>query len=139
MYKALEERIFEWTCFRESHRPNHDHKKIIFLCQAFFMASYFLEPLQRDTCLQTEAVVWMCSVKALLLEISQNSQENTCDRASFLINLQAEACNFIIKETLAQVVSCEFCEISKNTFFYRTPPVAASLVSTVRYLTESKN
>ena len=22
--------------------------------------------------------------------------------------------------------SCEFCEISKNTFFYRTPPVAAS-------------
>ena len=103
------------------------------------MASYFLEPLQRDTCLQTEAVVWMCSVKALLLEISQNSQENTCDRASFLINLQAEACNFIIKETLAQVVSCEFCEISKNTFFYRTPPVAASLVSTVRYLTESKN
>ena len=25
--------------------------------------------------------------------------------------------------------SCEFCEISKNTFFYRTPPVAASEVS----------
>ena len=25
-----------------------------------------------------------------------------------------------------QVFSCEFCEISKNTFFYRTPPVAAS-------------
>ena len=29
--------------------------------------------------------------------------------------------NFIKKETLAQVFSCEFCEISKNTFFYRTP------------------
>ena len=28
-----------------------------------------------------------------------------------------EACNFIKKETLAQVFSCEFCEISKNTFF----------------------
>ena len=27
------------------------------------------------------------------------------------------ACNFIKKETLAQVFSCEFCEISKNTFF----------------------
>ena len=26
-------------------------------------------------------------------------------------------CNFIKKETLAQVLSCEFCEISKNTFF----------------------
>ena len=30
------------------------------------------------------------------------------------------------KETLAQVFSCEFCEISMNTFSYRTPPVAAS-------------
>ena len=26
------------------------------------------------------------------------------------------ACNFIKKETLAQVLSCEFCEISKNKF-----------------------
>ena len=29
---------------------------------------------------------------------------------------QSRACNFIKKETLAQVFSCEFCEISKNTF-----------------------
>ena len=28
-----------------------------------------------------------------------------------------QACNFIQKETLAQVFSCEFCEIFKNTFF----------------------
>ena len=32
-------------------------------------------------------------------------------------NKRPEACNFIKKETLAQVFSCEFCEISKNTFF----------------------
>ena len=32
----------------------------------------------------------------------------------------------IEKETLAQVFSCEFCQISKNTFSYRTPPMAAS-------------
>ena len=62
----------------------------------------------------TEAVARRCSVKKAFLEISQNSQENT------------EACNFIKKETLAQVFSCEFCEISKNTFFHRTPLVAAS-------------
>ena len=37
-----------------------------------------------------------------------------------------KACNFIKKETLAQVLSCEFCKISKNNFFYRTPLVAAS-------------
>ena len=34
----------------------------------------------------------------------------------------AEACNFIKKETLAQVFPCEFCEIFKNTFFYGTTP-----------------
>ena len=38
----------------------------------------------------------------------------------------AKACNFVKKETLAQVFSCEFCEISKNTFFHRTPLAAAS-------------
>ena len=37
-----------------------------------------------------------------------------------------EVCNFIEKESVAQVFSCEFCKISKNTFFYQTPPVAAS-------------
>ena len=49
-------------------------------------------------------------------------------RVSFLIKLQA-ACNFIRKETLAQVFSYEICEISKNIFSYRTPPVAASTSS----------
>ena len=29
-------------------------------------------------------------------------------------------------ETLAQVFSCEFCEIFKKAYFHRTPPVAAS-------------
>ena len=37
-----------------------------------------------------------------------------------------KACNFIKKGNLAQVFSCEFYKISKNTFFYRTPLVAAS-------------
>ena len=41
----------------------------------------------------------MCSIKKMFLKISHY------------------ACNFIKKETLAQVFSCEFCAISKNTFF----------------------
>ena len=44
-------------------------------------------------------------MKNVFLEISQNSQENTCARVLF-----------IKKETLAQVFSCEFDEISKNIF-----------------------
>ena len=73
-----------------------------------------------------EAVAQKCSVKKVFLEISQSSQENTFARVSFLIKLQA--CNFIKKETLAQVFSCELCEISKNTFSCRTRLVAASVM-----------
>ena len=60
--------------------------------------------------------------KEVFLEISQNSQQYICARVSPV----PQACNFIKKETLAQVFSFELCEISKNTFFYRTPLVAAS-------------
>ena len=68
-------------------------------------------------CLVLEAVAQRCSVKKVFLGILQNSQENTCVRV-----------NFIKKETLAQVSSCEFCKIYKNTFFHRTLPMAASVV-----------
>ena len=51
----------------------------------------------------------------MFFEISQNSQE--------------KACNFIKEETLAQVFSCEFCQIFNNTFLQRTSPVAASKAS----------
>ena len=60
-----------------------------------------------------EAVAQTCSVKKVFLEISQNSQENTCARVSFLIKLPAPP----EKETLAQVFSCEFCEILRTPFF----------------------
>ena len=43
--------------------------------------------------------------KKVFLEITENSQEKTCDSGSF---------------------SCEFREISKNTFSYRAPVVATS-------------
>ena len=46
---------------------------------------------------------------------------------SFLIKLQAQACNFIKKETPARVFSCEVCKISKNIYFHRTPLVAVSI------------
>ena len=42
-----------------------------------------------------------------------------------LISMRA-ACNFIKKEALAQVFSCEFSEISKNTFFIEHLRAAAS-------------
>ena len=48
----------------------------------------------------------------------------------FLIKLQAwspaTGLQRYLKETPTQVLSCEICEIFKNTFFNITPPVAAS-------------
>ena len=58
-----------------------------------------------------EAVAQRCSVKKVYLEITQNSQENTCARA--------------------QVFSEEFCEISKNTFSDKIPLGAACVTPNV--------
>ena len=67
----------------------------------------------------SEAFTQRCSVKKMFLEILQNSQESTCTRVSLLRKLQVPVSiyNFIKKGTLAQVFSCESCEISKNIFF----------------------
>ena len=63
----------------------------------------------------------------MFFEISQNSQENTVARVSFLNKVAClRPATLLKKETLAQVSSCEFYEISKNTFSYRAPLVAAS-------------
>ena len=84
-------------------------------------------PLKIDHIL--EAVVQWCSVKKVFLEISKNSQENTCARVSFLIKLQVSGrrpATLLKMRPWNNGVSCEFCEISKNTFLYRTPLLAAS-------------
>ena len=48
--------------------------------------------------------------KKCILEILQNSQENTKRET----------------KTPVQVFSCEFCKIYKNSFSYRIPPLATS-------------
>ena len=66
--------------------------------------------------LYTEAVTLSCSVRKVFLEILQNSQGNTCARVSSLIKLQAESCNFIKKETVAQVFSVNFAKLVGTPF-----------------------
>ena len=75
--------------------------------------------------IKAEAVVRRCSIKNVFLEISLNSQENTCPGASFL---QPQACKLIKIESLTLMFFREFWEhFSKNTLFYRNPPLAASV------------
>ena len=68
-------------------------------------------------------------MKKGILEFSQNSQEKTCTRVIFLNEVTGlQASNFIKKETVAQVFSCEFCEIFKNAFFTEHLWTTASII-----------
>ena len=64
----------------------------------------------------SEAVAQRCSVKKGVLRNFAKFTGKHQGQSLFLIKWP-QACNFIKKETLAQVFSCEFCEIFKNTFF----------------------
>ena len=70
-----------------------------------------------------------CSVKkAVFRKFTKFARKHLCQSLFFnkVAGLRPEACNFIKKETLVQVFSCKFCDISKNTFLHKTPLVAAS-------------
>ena len=100
------------------------HKKLATCAKSlyfFYSLSQFFK--------KTEAVVQMCTVRKVFLKISRNSQKNNCARVSFLIKftgLRPTTYNFIKKETLAQVFSCEFAKFLRTPFFNRTHPVVAS-------------
>ena len=63
--------------------------------------------------------------KVILRNFKKFTGKHLC-QSLFFNKVAGSTYNFIKKETLEQVFSCEFCEISKNTFFCRAPPVAAS-------------
>ena len=68
-----------------------------------------------------------CSIrKGVLRNLAKFTRKHL--RQSLFFNkfacLRPKACNFIEKEILPQVLSCEFCQISKNTFF--TEPLSAT-------------
>ena len=77
--------------------------------------------------IKLEAVIQRCSVNKVFLKVLQNSQANTCTRVSLLTKLRPQACEYVKKETLAQVFSCEIFVVYKSTFFHRTPLAAASV------------
>ena len=62
--------------------------------------------------------------KDVLRNFAKFTGKHLC-QSLFFNKVAGGASKFIKKGTLAHVFSSEFCEISKNTFFYRTPLVAA--------------
>ena len=93
------------NCEFESHYWSNPYRKTSFFCavslieQAFFFFfscwsatkkyQFLSAHGERNFMASWEVVVRRCSVKKMFLEISQNSQENTCACVSLLIKLQA--------------------------------------------------
>ena len=60
-----------------------------------------------------------CSLrKGVPRNFAKFTGKHLCLRLFFnkVAGLRHQACNFVKKESLAQVFFCQFCEISKNTF-----------------------
>ena len=60
----------------------------------------------------------ICSIfKKVYLTSTENQVAYVCESKFWKKKPRKQACNFIKKETLAQVFSCEFFKLSKNTVF----------------------
>ena len=77
---------------------------------------------------QTQPLEVFCK-KKVLRNFEKFTGKHLCE--SLFFN-KVEACNFIKKETLAQVFSCEFREISKNTSFTEHIRVTSSITSSLK-------
>ena len=69
-------------------------------------------------------------MKKVFLEISQNSQENTCARVSFLIKLQANlvAQSALEKFTYSSNSLVSLCEFAHFSHYLKIAPLLASYV-----------
>ena len=63
--------------------------------------------------------------EGVLRNFSKFTGKHLC-QSLFFNKVAGQACDFIKKETLAKLFSCEFCEVSKSTFFTEHLPVTAS-------------
>ena len=76
------------------------------------------EKVLQSPFLLLEVVVRKCSVKKVFLEISQNSRENTCAKVATLLK----------KRLWHRYFPVNFAIFPRQTFFHRTPTVAASVL-----------
>ena len=104
------------------------HSSINHLEHVFSQSTYhwlllsceYCKVFKNGLCYRTpqEAVVCRYSSKKVFLKVSQTSQESTCGGVFFKKTCRLKTC--IFKNTFLRT-------IFKNTFSYRTPPVAASV------------
>ena len=71
--------------------------------------------------------VWACTEKNVRQKNYKNEAKEIDTEAATRGVLSEKPCNFIKKEALAQVFSCQFCKISKNFFSTENLLATASL------------
>ena len=84
--------------------------------------------------LQKEPPEVLCK-KGYFRNFAKFTGKHLC-QSHFFNKVAGQACNFIKKEALVQVFSCEFCEISTNTFFtehFRTTASAFRYRENIKY------
>ena len=91
----------------------------IFLSSFFVNQLRFIPPQRKYKSSRIEV---FCK-KGVLRNFAKFTGKNLCQG----LFLNKVACNFIKKETLVRVFSCEFWEFSKNTFYRWTRLVAATV------------
>ena len=116
--------------YRRTPMPKYDFNNLtsvwVFSCKfaAYFQNAYLRAPLDGCFCM----FKWKCSFLSFLIQnhpyIRSSRPEVFC-----------KSLHLVKKETLAQVFSCEFCEISKNNFFteYLWAPAPGNSTSTFLY------
>ena len=108
--------------------------QILIVDSTHFSSSYISilpEKLRKDLVFSRFQGVWKWNTGIKTVDISRSSCPEVFYKKGVLTNSTKFTGNtcaslFFNKVTLAQVFSCEFCEISKNTFWHRTPLVADS-------------
>ena len=86
----------------------------------------YIQHLPHHHCYDSEAVDRKCSIKkGVLRNFAKFSGKYLC-QSLFFHKITGLRPATLLKKTLAQVFSCDFCKISKNTFYYRTPLMATS-------------
>ena len=108
---------FQFVLFRPSKRC---------LVGAWYKCAKFFSALNLMEKIKLEAVVQRCSVKRVFLEMSQNSQENTCASPSSLIKLQTQGLQPYSTRDSGTGVFLWILWNFKEHLFYRTPLAAAS-------------
>ena len=90
----------------------------VIYAKTHLQAAVYLSLKSIHFCKELEKVARRCYVKKDFLEnFAKVTEIHLCQSPFFKRKLLLSLCNFIKKETLTQVFSCEFCEIFKNICF----------------------